>query len=214
MAAVPGTVVVATAPPPESSVRDAASAPPTESAALPVLRVSPLRPEARSPEFLGPYGTAVEPAGNVAVLTATPAPTSVAAPIAPAEPVPTYLEPAGVIPGGGDRDDEPPLPDEATQGLLGRTAAATVPVEAAPGRILHVHLSPTAGTERLVGAMEEVRSLLRERPGQTRVVVHLPQGSGQDDLPMELRNGVAYDADLLAELSRRLATGIADLRLA
>jgi hypothetical protein len=31
---------------------------------------------------------------------------------------------------------------------------------------------------------------------------------------MSLRSGVAYDVDLLAEVSRRLATGIVELRLA
>ena len=33
-------------------------------------------------------------------------------------------------------------------------------------------------------------------------------------LPMELRRGVAYDADLVAEVRRRLGEGLVDLRLA
>ena len=35
-----------------------------------------------------------------------------------------------------------------------------------------------------------------------------------DNRPMELRRGVAYDADLLAEIQRRLGTGVVDLQLA
>jgi DNA polymerase III subunit alpha len=179
------------------------------------LRVSPLRPEVRPAEFGGPYGTAVEPivvagdAGQIGNIAST----APIAPIAPAEPVPTYLEPDGLSVPAGERDDEPPLPDEARERMVDGTGSATAPVEAGPGRVLHVHFSPTAGTERLVGAMEEVRSVLRERPGATPVVVHLPQASG-DALPMPLRGGVAYDVDLLAEVSRRLATGIVELRLA
>jgi len=94
------------------------------------------------------------------------------------------------------------------------TTIPTAPVEAGPGRVLHVYFSATTGTDRLVGAMEEVRSVLRARPGTTPVVVHLPQASGEDARPMPLRSGVAYDVDLLAEVSRRLATGIVELRLA
>src|SRR2546428_1439742 len=98
MAAVPGTVVVAAARPPGSSAPDGGSASALSGSVAPMLRVSPLRPEARPPEFAGPYGTAVEPAVGVAVLPA-PAELPVAVPIAPAEPVPTYPEPARVIPG-------------------------------------------------------------------------------------------------------------------
>ena len=61
--------------------------------------------------------------------------------------------------------------------------------------------------------MEQVRTVLRSRPGTTRVVLHLPQGGGRDALPMELRSGVAYDAELLAEVGRRFGDGIVDLRL-
>jgi hypothetical protein len=58
--------------------------------------------------------------------------------------------------------------------------------------------------------MEAFKSVLRERPGATRVVIHVPgPGGGQ----MELRRGVAYDAELLAEVRRRLGDGLVDLRL-
>ena len=58
------------------------------------------------------------------------------------------------------------------------------------------------------------RHLLRDRPGATRVVLHLPAPSGHETLPMELRRGVAYDAELLAEVGRRLGDGIVELHLA
>jgi hypothetical protein len=62
--------------------------------------------------------------------------------------------------------------------------------------------------------MEQVKALLRDRPGTTRVVIHIPAPGGGAALPMELRRGVAYDAELLAEVRRRLGDGLVDLRLA
>jgi hypothetical protein len=61
--------------------------------------------------------------------------------------------------------------------------------------------------------MATVRDLLRSRPGATQVIVHLPQGHGRPDLPMELRSGVAYDTDLMAEVNRRLRPEICTLEL-
>jgi hypothetical protein len=60
--------------------------------------------------------------------------------------------------------------------------------------------------------MQVVKSLLRERPGATRVVVHVPAPGGSA-LPMELR-GVAYDAELVAEVRRRAGDGVIELHLA
>ena len=57
--------------------------------------------------------------------------------------------------------------------------------------------------------MESVRPEMK--PGGTRVVVHVPAPGGSA-LPMELK-GVAYDAELLAEVRRRLGEGIVDLAL-
>jgi hypothetical protein len=62
--------------------------------------------------------------------------------------------------------------------------------------------------------METFKAVLRDRPGATRVVIHVPASSGGASLPMELRRGVAYDAELLAEVRRRLGDGLIDLRLA
>jgi hypothetical protein len=130
--------------------------------------------------------------------------------IAPAEPLPTYGEgpPAGSV----DQDDEPALPDEARARVATALLGPTTPLEAGgPDTILHVRFGG-ANAQRLVVAMETFRQLVRERPGETRVVVHVPAPGGA--LPMELRTPVAYDAELLAEVRRRLGEGVVDLRLA
>ncbi len=81
----------------------------------------------------------------------------------------------------------------------------------APGRILHVRFSG-ASPDRSLAAMRTFGELIRARPGDTRVLVHIDVG-GSSGLPMELRP-VAYDAELLAEIQRRLGDGIVELRLA
>jgi hypothetical protein len=132
--------------------------------------------------------------------------------IAPAEPIPTYSEPPDFIGLAPERDDEPPLPDEARSRAADAAAGPTAAVEASPDSVLHVRFSTFAGTDRVVGAMEAFKALLRDRPGATRVVLHLPGASGSV-LPMELRAGVAYDAELLAEVRRRLGDGLIELQL-
>lgn len=132
--------------------------------------------------------------------------------IAPAEPVPTYL-PGDPGDRDTDRDDEPSLPDEVRARVALAAERSTVPLEVVePGRTLHVRFGG-ASAQRLILAMETFRELVRERPGDTRVVVHVP-GPGGAALPMELRSLVAYDAELLAEVHRRLGDGLVDLRLA
>lgn len=132
--------------------------------------------------------------------------------IAPAEPVSTYAEAPG-DPALADRDVEPALPDEARSRAAAEAAAATDPVDVAPeGGILHVRFGGVPATE-LVAAMETFRQLARERPGDTRVVVHVP-AQGGSALPMELRSGVAYDAELLAEVRRRLGDALVQLSVA
>ncbi len=155
--------------------------------------VSPLRAEARPP--------GADPLG-------------VMPPIVPAEPVPAYDEPEGARLAAPDLDDEPALPDEARRRVAGAALSPTPALDAAPGGVLHVRFSSAAGTDRVVRAMETFRGVIRERPGPTRVVLHLPAGSGGGSLPMELRLGVAYDAELLAEVNRRLGEGLVELRLA
>jgi hypothetical protein len=61
--------------------------------------------------------------------------------------------------------------------------------------------------------METFKVLLRDHPGATRVVIHVPAPSGGTSLPMELRRGVAYDSELVAEVRRRLGEGLVELSL-
>jgi hypothetical protein len=122
------------------------------------------------------------------------------------EPLPGVPEPAdleGPEPGG----DEPPLPDEARAAVLAAVAEPTQPREAGPAGRLHVRFAAGLATDELQAAMAAVRDVLRQRPGTTRVTVHLPQGSGRPTLPMDLRSGVAYDAELAGEVARRLGPG-------
>jgi DNA polymerase-3 subunit alpha len=133
-------------------------------------------------------------------------------PIAPPVPVPTYVEPdAGPL--DDDRDTEPAVPDEARDRIV-PPANTSAPVDARAGAVLHVRFARHAAPDRLVGAMEAFKAVLRDRPGATRVVIHVPGPSGGEPLPMELRRGVAYDAELLAEVRRRLGEGVIELRLA
>ncbi len=133
--------------------------------------------------------------------------------IAPGEPIATDGEPRDLVALQPDLE-EPPLPDEARGPAVAAATARTMPLEAGPEHVLHVRFRAEAGTERLVAAMLGVRELLRARPGDTRVVMHLPQGTGRSALPMELRTGVAYDAELPVELRRRIGDGLVDLQLA
>jgi DNA polymerase III subunit alpha len=169
--------------------------------------VSPLRggvlPAAGPLERSGPVAVAAAPVGSPSVATLPS--------IAPAEPLATYPSSSEDM-AGGERDVEPALPDEARARAAAEAGAATEPVEAArAGSVLHVRFGGVPATQ-LVSAMEAFRQVARERPGETPVIVHVPAQGGAA-LPMELRNGVAYDAELLAEVRRRLGDGIIDLRL-
>ena len=166
---------------------------------------------------LGPPVAAPAPAAVLSPLRVSPlraGASSAAAPVlappvlAPPEPVPTYREPDAAAVAAPDLDDEPPLPDEARDRATEAGTAPTPPTSAGPESELHVHFRPAAGVERTIAAMEAFKTLIRERPGSTPVVVHLtPQM-----LPMRLR-GVAYDAELLAEVRRRLGEGLVELQL-
>ena len=129
--------------------------------------------------------------------------------IAPAEPIPTYAEPPDLasasLAGGVAEAEEPPLPDELRNLAAAAAQAPSEPVDASPGAVLNVRFARDAGSERVVTAMQAFKAVLRERPGATRVVVHVPAPGGSA-LPMELR-GVAYDAELLAEMRRRVGDG-------
>jgi hypothetical protein len=135
--------------------------------------------------------------------------------IAPATPIPTYVEPDDLATSsarGIEIDDEPALPDEARARVAMESAAPTAQVESQPDQVLHVRFGGAA-PDRLILAMETFRTLLRERPGATRVVLHVPAPTGGATLPMELNRRVAYDSELLSEVRRRLGDGLVDLRL-
>ena len=132
--------------------------------------------------------------------------------IAPAEPIGTHVElPGGVHP--TDDRDEPSVPDEARARIVAEATADT-PVDVGPDAVLHVNFAALGTSDRVVGAMEAFKAVMRDRPGETRVVIHVPGPAGTPTLPMELRRGVAYDAELLAEIRRRLGDGIVEFRLA
>jgi hypothetical protein len=61
--------------------------------------------------------------------------------------------------------------------------------------------------------MESFKAVMRERPGTTRVVIHVPAPGGGPALPMELRRGVAIDPELFAEVRRRIGDAVVDLSL-
>ncbi len=137
-------------------------------------------------------------------------------PIAPAEPISTYAEPPDLetvaTAAGGPEPEEPALPDEARGVASAAAQAPSVPVEASATAILNVRFAREAGPDRVVAAMQAFKGVLRERPGGTKVVVHVPAPGGAA-LPMELKGGVAYDAELVAEVRRRIGEGVVDLQL-
>jgi hypothetical protein len=107
--------------------------------------------------------------------------------------------------------DEPPLPDEARNAAARASAAPTAPLEAGSG-LLNIRFTRGADPSRIVTAMQELRAVLKDRPGATRVVFHVPQPNG-DTLPMEVRFAVAYDSELVAEVQRRLGEGLVRLEV-
>ena len=108
--------------------------------------------------------------------------------------------------------EESALPDEAVASAVRISATPTDPIEAPASGVLNVRFTRGADTSRIVTAMEELRAVFKSRPGATRVVLHLPAERGST-LPMELRDGVAYDAELLADVRRRLGEGLVRLEV-
>ena len=166
------------------------------------------RPSPSGPPATSPIRGGLSPAAPGAPLG--PPPDS---PRAAPEPDLGSVEPADLEALAPDRE-EPPLPDEARVAALGVASAPTAPREAGPDGRLHVRFAAGIPADDLQAAMAEVRDVLRSRPGATRVTIHLPQGPGRQALPMELRAGVAYDAELAAEVGRRLRPGLVELALA
>jgi hypothetical protein len=106
-------------------------------------------------------------------------------------------------------DDDAPWPDGGA-GNDGTAPAnlATSPLEARPGQALHVRFR-VADADLVVTALEGLRGVLREHPGETPVVLHVPVGAGREQ-EMQLRTGVAYGPELLAAVTRRLGTGFVE----
>jgi hypothetical protein len=104
---------------------------------------------------------------------------------------------SGLVP---ERDDAPALPDEARSAVASAAVAVTMPLEAGPDQVLHIRFA-SASDERIVAAFGELRSIIKSRPGSTPVVLHIPAGPGRTQ-EMRLGAGVAYDAELVAAVSR------------
>jgi hypothetical protein len=77
--------------------------------------------------------------------------------------------------------------------------------------VLHVRFV-AVDQEAVVTAFAALREIIHERPGETSVVLHIPAGSGRIQR-MELRVGIAYDAELVAEISRRVGDSTIELSL-
>ena len=131
--------------------------------------------------------------------------------VGPPEPVSGRQEPAAFAVLAPDRDEEPPLPDDVGSAIVEEAAAPTAATEAGPGQVLHIRFSD-APNERIVAAFSELRELIKSRPGPTPVVLHIPAGAGRAH-EMRLGVGIAYDAELLAEVRRRFGD-LLELRLA
>ena len=191
----------------QSAPAEAAASGPVQPVAptLPKMRVSPLRGGGVTPF---PPAAPGRSAGYVPAAPRTPAP---AVETLPAEPLASAPAPDDLAALAPERE-EPALPDEARAVAARASSAPTAPLEAHASGILNVRFTRGADTARIVVAMEELRAMLKERPGGTRVVFHLP-GPGGASLPMEVRGGVAYDAELLSEVQRRLGEGLVRLEL-
>jgi DNA polymerase-3 subunit alpha len=109
-------------------------------------------------------------------------------------------------------DDEPPFPDEMVALAAAASESPTLPVEAAPDQALHVHFARTA-PDAVLQAFGALREIIHERPGATRVVLHVPTADGRMQR-MDLKLGVAYDAELLLLIERRVGRRAVELRLA
>jgi len=120
-------------------------------------------------------------------------------------------EPSSVSAIALDHSEEPALPDEVRQLLAAAEDAPTAPVQAGPGQSLQVRFQPRVQDE-VVRGFGVLRELIHDHPGETPVVLRIPVGPGREQR-LELRRGVAYDAELLATIRRRLGEGLVELEL-
>ena len=136
-------------------------------------------------------------------------------PIAPAEPISTARRPAAASAVGPDQDDEPAGARRGPRADRGRRDRRRR--RSTPGRSTVLHVRFAGERRRAIGWSARWRRSspsCATGPGETRVVIHVPAPGGGAALPMELRRGVAYDAELLAEVRRRLGDGLVELHLA
>jgi len=136
---------------------------------------------------------------------------SAASAVPPAEPFSAPPEPEDFAVFAPDRE-EPPLPDEARAVAARASSAPTTPFEAPEAGVLRVGFTRGAGTDRHRVGNGGVEVDVEGTPGATRVVFNIP-GPGGGTLPMEIRSGVAYDAEFLAEVRRRLGEGLVHVEL-
>jgi hypothetical protein len=189
-------------PAPAVTETPAAAAPET----LVVPRVSPLRggrPEGTITVTIGgpaPPRPVAPPAATGSAVGETAPPLELP-PQEVMEPVSGLGQPPAFEGLGPAGSDEPPLPDEASVAVASAARAPTLPVEAGPGQVLHVRFA-AASDDRLVAVFEELKGVIKARPGGTPIVLHIPAGAGRTQ-EMRLGAGVAYDTELLAEAGRR-----------
>jgi hypothetical protein len=164
-------------------------------AAAPAIRTIPHVSPLRGGGVLGTIEIRVRGGTAVAGLP-TPRPR-------PAAPLAEPPEPRSIS-GLDDDREEPPLPDEARRAVTATLAPddPTLPEAAQPGQVLQVRFA-RADEARLVEAFEALRAVVAAHPGETAVMLHLPASGGRVQ-QMELRTGVAYDAELVSELHRRI----------
>jgi hypothetical protein len=142
-----------------------------------------------------------------------------------AAPLPNGGIPAGMVPEGLEMS-APLMPERAPAEFDASVAVEAPPaeplagamsnpdpVEIPTGAVLHIKFKARQSVEETIRAMEIVKGELRARPGGTRVVVHIPQAGGAQLLPMEQRNGVAWDAGLPAILRDRVGGDGIELEL-
>lgn len=140
-------------------------------------------------------------------------------------PLPNGGIPAGMVPEGMEAG-APLMPERAPAEFDASVAVEAPPAEPLAGAmsnpdpaeipagaVLHIKFKARQSVEETIRAMEIVKGELRARPGATRVVVHIPQGGGAQLLPMEQRNGVAWDAGLPAILRDRVGGDGIELEL-
>ena len=110
-------------------------------------------------------------------------------------------------------DDEPPWPIEAEQSLVREANRPTQPLDARPGQTLHVHFHG-AEPDRIVPAFESLRVILRSRPGDTPVVLHIPNGNIARNSRCTCAQRLPTMPELVALVRRSVGSDVVDLRLA